>query len=60
MIGFDSRRELGIFLFDTASKLDLGHTQLPVQWVTGVLSLGVKLPGREADQLPPFSAEVKE
>jgi hypothetical protein len=32
----------------------------PIQWVPEVLSLGVKLPGREADHSPPSSAEVKE
>jgi hypothetical protein len=32
----------------------------PVQWVPGALSLGVKRPGREADHLPPSSAEIKE
>jgi hypothetical protein len=31
----------------------------PIQWVPGALSLGVKRPGREADHLPPSSAEVK-
>jgi hypothetical protein len=41
------------FLFFTAS------TQLPVQWVPGALSLGVKWPGREADNSPPTSSEVK-
>jgi hypothetical protein len=39
-----------LFLTDTA----------PIQWVPGVLSLGVKRPGREADHSPPSSAEVKE
>jgi hypothetical protein len=34
--------------------------QPPIQWVPGALSLGVKLPGREADHSPPSSAEVKE
>jgi hypothetical protein len=33
---------------------------LPIQWVLGVLSLGVKRPGREADHLSPPSAEVEE
>jgi hypothetical protein len=32
----------------------------PIQWVLGALSLGVKLPGREANHSPPSSAEVKE
>jgi hypothetical protein len=38
----------------------LGPTQLPIQWVPGALSLGVKRAGREADYSPPSSAEVKE
>jgi hypothetical protein len=37
----------------------MGPTQPPVQWVPGVLSLGVKeRPGRDADHSPPSSAEV--
>jgi hypothetical protein len=31
----------------------------PIQWVPGVISLGVKRPGRKADHSPPSSAEVK-
>jgi hypothetical protein len=50
---------LGIFLFTTASRTALGFTQPPIQWVPGVLSLGVKRPGREADHSHPSSAEVK-
>jgi len=43
-LGFESRRELGIFLFITASRSALGRpTQPPIQWVPGALSLGVKL-----------------
>jgi hypothetical protein len=37
------------FLFATASRPTLGPTQPPIQWVPGVLSLGVKRLGREAD-----------
>jgi hypothetical protein len=37
-----------------------GATQPPIQRVPGVLSLGVKLPGREAYHSPPSSAMVKE
>jgi hypothetical protein len=33
--------------------------QLPIQWVLGALSLGVKWPGRVANHSPPSSAEVK-
>jgi hypothetical protein len=59
VLGFDSRRGLGIFLFTIASRTSLGHTQPPIQWVPGALSLGVNRPGREADHLPPSNAEVK-
>jgi hypothetical protein len=58
VLGFDSRRGLGIFLFTTASRTALGPTQ-PIPWVPGSLSLGVKLPGREADHSPQSSAKVK-
>jgi hypothetical protein len=51
---------LGIFLFTSASRTALGPTQPPIEWVPGALSLGVKRPEREADHLPPSSAEVKE
>jgi hypothetical protein len=47
------------YLFSTSSRLFLEHTQLPFQWVPGTLSPGVRRPGREADHLPPISAEVK-
>jgi hypothetical protein len=59
VLGFESRRGLGIFLFTTASRTALGPTQPPIQWVRGSLSLGVKRPGRLADHSRPSSAEVK-
>jgi hypothetical protein len=34
-------------------------TQLPIQWIPGTLSLGVKWPGHEADRSSPSSTEVK-
>jgi hypothetical protein len=43
-----------IFFFSVASRLTLGPTQPPIQWVPGV-----KLLGRESDHSPPSSAEVK-
>jgi hypothetical protein len=42
-----------------SSRLVLGNTQPPIQWVPGVLSLMGKRPGSEADQSPPTSAQVK-
>jgi hypothetical protein len=59
VLGFDSRRGLGIFLFTTASRTALGPTQPPIQCVPGDLCLGVKRPGREANHSHPSSAEVK-
>jgi len=59
-LGFDSWRGLRIFLFTIVSRTALGPSQPPVQWVLGVLSLGVKRPVREADHQPPCRAEVKE
>jgi hypothetical protein len=59
VLGFGSRRGLGIFLFTTVTRTALGPTQPPIQWVPEALSLGVKRPGREADHSPPYSAEVK-
>jgi hypothetical protein len=47
------------FLFSTASRLTLGSTQPPIEWVPGILSPGVKQPGREANHSPPTSAQVK-
>jgi len=56
---FDSRRELGIFLFSTASRPALGPTQPPFQWTPAALSPGVKQLEREAAHPPPFSAVIK-
>jgi hypothetical protein len=43
---FDSRRGLGILLFDTVFRPALGPTQPPIQRVPGALSLGAKRPVR--------------
>jgi hypothetical protein len=59
VLGFDSRRGLGIFLFTTVSRTAMGPAQPSIQWVPGALSLEVKWPGREAHHSPPTSAEVK-
>jgi hypothetical protein len=57
--GVAVRVPVGSRLFSTSSRLALGPTQPPIQWVPGVLSPGVKRQGREADHSPPTSAEVK-
>jgi hypothetical protein len=49
VLGFDSRRGLGIFLFTTAFGMVLGPTQPPIKWIPGALSLGVKRPGPSAE-----------
>jgi hypothetical protein len=58
-VGVPSSGGVKYFLFSTASRPDLGSTQPPSQRLTGALSPGVKRPGRDADHLPPVSAEVK-
>jgi hypothetical protein len=57
--GFDFRQRQEVFLFPIASRLALGPTQPPIQWILGTLFGGLKLPGREADHLSPCIAEVK-
>jgi hypothetical protein len=57
--GFESRQELRIFLFTTRSRLALGPTQPPIQWLQMALSLEVKRSRREADHSHPSSDEVK-
>jgi hypothetical protein len=59
VLGFDSRRGLGVFLFTTVSRTALKPTQPPIQWVLEALSLGLKRQGHETDHSPPSSAEVK-
>jgi hypothetical protein len=45
VLGFDSWRGLGIFLFTIVSRTALEPTQPPIQWIPGALSLGVKRQG---------------
>jgi hypothetical protein len=51
--------EVKNFYFSKSSRLALGSAQIPIQWVPGAFSLGVKRPGREVDHSPPTSADVK-
>jgi hypothetical protein len=47
------------FLLSKSSTPTPRITQPPIQWVPGALSPGVRQQGREADNSPPTSAEVK-
>jgi hypothetical protein len=60
VLGFDSRRELGVFLFTTASRTALGPTQPPIQYVPGSLSLRLKWQECEADQIYCWDQECVE
>jgi hypothetical protein len=48
-----------LFLLSTSSRPVLGLNQLPIQWVPGALSPGVKRPGRESDHSPSIAAEAE-
>jgi hypothetical protein len=56
--GFESLQGMENFLFTTAFRPALRHTQPPIQWLPGSLSLAVKRLGREAARSCPSSAEV--
>jgi hypothetical protein len=58
MIGIQFPARAGIFLF-SALRPALGSTQPPIEWVPGAFSPGVRRLGREADHIPPSSADVK-
>jgi hypothetical protein len=47
------------FLFTTVSRPALGPVQLPIQWVSGTLSTGIKQPERETNHCLPSNAGVK-
>jgi hypothetical protein len=57
--GFNSLQGQGIVLCYTASRPALRLIQPPIQWIPGAVSPGLKRPGREANHIPPPSAEVK-
>jgi hypothetical protein len=48
-----------IFLFSASSRLVLGPTQPPAQWVPGASSPEVKRPWCETEHSPPTSVEAK-
>jgi hypothetical protein len=58
-VGVPSPGGVKNFLFSRSSRPALRSIQPTLQWVQGALSQGVKRPGREVDQSPPTSAQVK-
>jgi hypothetical protein len=56
---FDPRQGQGIFLFFSVFRPALRPVQLPIQWVLGALSLGVKRPWRESDHSSSSSTEAE-
>jgi hypothetical protein len=59
VLGLDSRRRLGIFLYTTVSGMALEPTQPLIQWVPRAFLLGVERPWCKADHSSPSNAEVK-
>jgi len=57
-VSIPGRGDDGICFFATTSRPALGPTQPPFQWVLEALILGIKRPGREAENLKP-NAEFK-
>jgi hypothetical protein len=56
---FDIHQVYGFVLFATTCRLSLGTTQPSLQWIPGAISPGVKQPGREANNSPRSSVEIK-
>jgi hypothetical protein len=57
--GVGVRVPVGLRIFSTSSRPAMRPTQPPIQWIPAALSPGVKRQGREADDSPPTSDEVK-
>jgi hypothetical protein len=47
------------FLFVTVSRPALAPIMIPIQWIPGALSLGIKRPGRETDNSRPSNAGIR-
>jgi len=59
VVQFPTGAVMGFVLLANSSRLDLGLTQLSIQWVPEALTSGVKRPGDKPDHSPPSSSEVK-
>lgn len=58
-LGFDCKQGQQIFLFSQPSRPALGHTQLPVEWIQGVISPGVERSSLQSDHSPQSAVEVR-
>jgi len=56
---FDILQGENAFIFPKTPRLALGASQLPVRWIMGAFSQGVKRQGREADHSLAYSMELK-
>jgi hypothetical protein len=57
--GFDSRKEQGLFSLTYRTHTGSGAQPAFYTLGTGVLSLGIKRPGRKSDHSPPPTGEIK-
>jgi hypothetical protein len=57
-IGVRFPAEARDFFFEVSRPV-LRPSRPPMQWVPGVVSLGVERPGRESDYSPPSNAEMR-
>jgi hypothetical protein len=58
-LGLYSRRRTEIFLFTNVSRPAVARTQAFIHWVPDGFYWGVKLIGRESNDLPPSFIKVK-
>jgi hypothetical protein len=59
MVQLPARTVVRFFLVTAGYTPALGPTQLPIHWVPGILSPGIKCPGRKVDHSPPSGSEFK-
>jgi hypothetical protein len=55
----DFRKEWAVYLFCTASRLDLELTWPPIEWSSGFIFPYIERPGREAGHIPPFFSRLR-
>jgi len=58
-VQFPAGAAMEFCLFAIMSRLALGTTQPPIQWIQGAITLGVKWAGYEAEHSCPTKAKAK-